>query len=135
MALGKIDHIDVSVDDLEKAEEYFTKKLGFKLMRRTYEGTGIELTSPAGDFFLDLHQGTEELYKRERERPGGAGHFQHIAFKVDDVNKEVEELKSKGVSFVGDAPGFNPVSGRTLAGINDADGCYWLQLSETKKVD
>ncbi len=95
MALGKIDHIDFTVDDLEKAEEYFAKKLGFKLLKRfEYEGAkGIVLTSPAGDFFLDLHQGSEEAYKAERERPGGPCHFGHIAFKVDDINKEWEELK------------------------------------------
>ena len=29
MALGKIDHMDFTVGDLEKAEEYFTEKLGF----------------------------------------------------------------------------------------------------------
>ena len=116
MALGKIDHIEVLVDDLEKAEEYFTKKLGFKLLRRIYEGKGLELTSPGGDFFLDLNL-------------GGPGHFNHIAFKVDDINKEFEELKSKGVSFLEDAPFFNPGTGRTVADAADADGCVWLQLT------
>jgi len=142
MALGKIDHIDFTVEDLEKAEEYFTKKLGFKLLRRTYEGKAIELTSPAGDFSLDLRQGSEELYKAERERPGWPYHFYHIAFKVDDMNKELEELKSKGVSVGGgapkfnpiEAPKFNPITGRTYANVPDADGRYWIQLSEAKKV-
>ena len=131
MALGKINHIDFTVDDLEKAEEYFTKKLGFKLLRRTeHAGKSIELTSPAGDFFLDLHQGSEELYKAERESPGGPCHFNHIAFKVDDINKEFEELKSKGVPVrEEDAPEFNPTTGRTLACAPDADGRFWIQLS------
>ena len=130
MALGKIDHIECYVGDLEKAKKYFTEKLGFKFLR-CLGGDGIELQSPAGDFSFDLHQGSEELYKAERERPGGPCHVLHIAFKVDDINKEYEELKSKGVLFAGtgDAPGFNPVSGRTLAGVRDADGCYWIQLA------
>ena len=38
MALGKIDHIDFYVDDLEKVEEYFTKTLGFKKLRHTMHG-------------------------------------------------------------------------------------------------
>ena len=131
MALGKINHIDFTVDDLEKTEEYFTKKLGFKLLRRTeHGGKSIELASPAGDFFFDLHQGSEELYKRARERPGGPCHFGHIAFKVDDINKELEELKSKGVSFREDTPVFNPTTGRTLANAPDADGRYWIQLTD-----
>ncbi len=44
MALGKIDHIDLSVTDLEKAEKYFTEKLGFKLLRRI-EQAGKEIRS------------------------------------------------------------------------------------------
>ena len=131
MALGKIDHIDFYVDDLEKAEEYFTKTLGFKLLRRTeHAGKSIELQSPAGDFFFDFHQGSEEGYKQMREIPGGPCHFGHIAFKVDDINKEYEELKSKGVSFLEDAPVFYPPTGRTLAAAADADGRYWIQLTD-----
>jgi len=128
MALGKIDHIDFYVEDLEKAEEYFTKKLGFKLFRCTeHLGKSIELTSPAGDCLFELHQESEEAYNK-RQRPGGL-HFGHIAFKVDDINKEFEELKSKGVSFSQDAPFFFPTSGRTLVDVLDADGRWWLQLS------
>jgi len=60
-------------------------------------GKSMELTSPAGDFSFDFHQGSEEQYKRERGRlPGGPYHVGHIAFEVDDINKEFEELKSKG---------------------------------------
>ncbi|MBA7695359.1 hypothetical protein ES703_103985 [subsurface metagenome] len=133
MALGKIDHIDVSVDDLEKAEEYFTKKLGFKLLRRTeHGGKSIELQSPAGDFLFDFHQESdEEVYKAwKEEAPGGPLFLSHIAFKVDNINKEFEELKSKGVSFNSNAPGFNPTTGRTLANVADADGRFWIQLTD-----
>ena len=131
MALGKINHIDFTVDDLGKAEEYFTKKLGFKLLRRTeHAGKSIELTSPAGDFLFDFHQGSEEVYKTGREKSPGLPHFNHIAFKVDDINKEFEELKSKGVPFKGDAPKFAPTTGRTLADAADADGRYWIQLTD-----
>ena len=133
MALGKIDHIDITVDDLEKAEEYFTKKLGFKLLRRTeHGGKSIELQSPAGDFFFEFHQGSEEVYKaeRERERPEWSCLFGHIAFKVDDINKEFEELKSKGVPIRPEGgPELTTTTGRTLAEIEDADGRFWMQLT------
>jgi len=146
MALGKIDHIDFIVDDLEKVEEYFTKTLGFKLLRHTeHAGKSNELQSPAGDFFFDFHQGTEEVYKQAREGLGVAGQrsraeipegacqfkpiFSHIAFKVDDINKEYEELKSKGVLRPEDGPGFNPTTGRTLVDTPDADGRRWIQLT------
>jgi len=132
MALGKINHIDVTVDDLEKAEEFFTRKLGFRLLRHTeHGGKSIEISSPAGDFFFDLHQGSEKLYKAWKKGTTlGPCHFGHVAFKVDDINKEYKELKSKGVSFKEDAPVFNPTTGRTLADVADADGRYWIQLTD-----
>ena len=133
MALGKIDHIDIVVDDLEKAEEFFTKKLGFKLLRRTdHFGKSVELESPAGDFFFDFHQGNEDAYKMEKELkgPGGLPHFGHIAFKVDDINKEYDDLKSKGVKFRLAAPHLTPSTGRTVADTYDADGRFWFQLTD-----
>ena len=125
MALGKIDHIDFVVDDLEKVEEYFTKTLGFKLLRHTmHGGPSIELKSPAGDFFFDFHLGSEEVYKQAKEGSGVAGQpsrddipegpcqfkpiLSHIAFQVVDINKEYEELNSKGVPLNPEDPGFNP---------------------------
>lgn len=131
MALGKIDHISIFVDDLEKAEEFLTKKLGFKLLRRTeHAGKSIEISSPAGDFFLDLHQGSEKLYKTLNEAAIGPCHVGHIAFKVDDVNEEFEALKGKGVSFLEDAPILNPTTGRTLVDAADAEGRHWIQLTD-----
>ncbi len=132
MALGKINHIDITVDDLEKAEEYFTKKLGFKLLRRTeHAGKSIELASPAGDFFFDLHEASQEPYKTWKEKPGVLASFNHIAFKVDDIHKEVEELKGKGVSFrQEDAPVFVSQTGRTVADAADADGHFWIQVTD-----
>ncbi len=134
MALGKLDHLDFVVGDLEKAEEYFIKQLRFKFLRRNEhpdKSISSELTSPAGDIILQLHQGTEEeLKKRGEQAPEFALYINHIAFKVDDINKEFEELKSKGVSFKGTAPRLNPVTGRTLANAADEEGRFWIQLSD-----
>ncbi|GAJ05774.1 unnamed protein product, partial [marine sediment metagenome] len=122
MGLGKIDHIDVSVGNLEMAEKYFTQKLGFRLMRRTeHGGKSVELQSPAGDFFFDIHEGGEGLYRTE---------INHIAFSIDDINKEYEDLKSKGVPLRSDAPVFNPTTGRTLVNVIDFDGHFWIQLTD-----
>ncbi|MFC1983515.1 VOC family protein [Chloroflexota bacterium] len=134
MALGKIDHLDFTIGDLENAEEYFTKKLGFKFLRRIEhqdKSVSSELSSPAGDFILQLHQGSKEELKKRRERaPEWSLYFNHIAFKVDDINKEFEELKSKGVSFNRTAPTFNEATGRMLANAFDQEGHSWIQLTD-----
>jgi len=133
MALGKINHVDLLVDDLKKTEEYFTKKLGFKVVRRTqhtsYGGEHIEVVSPDGGEILDIHQIQETYLKEDAPtRP----HVHHIAFEVDDIDKTYEELKSKGVEFK-DAPRFVPQTGRKLAFMKDADGRPWIQLQEKEK--
>ena len=133
MALGKLDHMDFTVGDLEKAEEYFIEKLGFKFLRRNEhpdKSISSELTSPAGDIILQLHLGTEEeLKKRSEQSFEFSLYINHIAFKVEDINKEFEELKSKGVSFKDTPPTLNPVTGRTLATAADSERRYWIQLT------
>ncbi|MBM2824723.1 MAG: hypothetical protein HW402_387 [Dehalococcoidales bacterium] len=134
MTLGKIDHIDFTVSDLEQAEEYLTKKLGFKFLRRNEhqdKSISTELTSPAADFIIQIHQGSEETLKKRKEQAAECPlYFNHIAFQADDINKVFKELKSKGVSFKGTAPALNPATGRTLANIVDADGFHWIQISD-----
>jgi len=121
MALGKIDHIDISVGDLEKAEKFFTQKLGFRLLRRTeHGGKSVELQSPASDFFFDVHEGDEGSYKTE---------INHITFSVDDISKECEDLTNKGVTLRHDVPVFNPTTGRTLVNVLDFDGHSWIELT------
>ncbi len=134
MALGRLDHIDLLVDDLERAEQFFVGKMGFRLRRRTeHAGKSVELTSPAGDFFLDLHQKTPELYdawkKGALDGPGPVC-FQHIAFRASDVGAEFERLKKSGVAFWQDKPFTHPVTGRKIADAKDADNRYWIQLTE-----
>ncbi len=130
MVLGKIDHLDLSVDDLEGTLKFFTEKLGFKFVRRTEHGGGaIELTTPAGDVIFEFHQVTEE-YKRETalERP----YFNHVAFQVDDLDKTYEDLKKKGCLFkdAADFPHLRPETGRRVANTYDADGRRYIQWQD-----
>lgn len=134
MALGRLDHIDLLVDDLDKAEEFFVGRMGFTLRRRTaHSGKSVELSSPAGDFFLDLHQRTQELHdawnKGTLDGPGPVC-FQHIAFRAADVDAEFERLRKRGVSFWQEKPFRHPVTGRMIADAKDVDGRYWIQLTE-----
>lgn len=133
MILGKIDHIDFTVGDLKKTEEYLVKKLGFKFLRRNEhedKSVSAELTSPTGDFVIQIHEANEEELRRRREQSSEFPlYFNHIAFKVDNINEAFKALKNKGVSFKGTAPALNSVTGRTLANALDDNGRFWIQLS------
>ena len=142
MAFGKINHLEFLVDDLEEAVKYFTEKLGFKLVRRFDVGWGfgkaVEVKAPNGTEIFELHQVTDEFKEQIKKAPGWA-YFNHIAFEVEDLDKEYEELKSKGVYFetdgptpTADTPHFQPATGRKLVTTFDAEGHKCIQLVEVK---
>ena len=127
MVFGRVHHIDISVEDLEKAVKYFTEKLGWKLIRRTeHMGGAVELAPAPGGVIFELHQVTEEdkIKLKEGKREWGTPYLNHIAFEVDDVDKTYEELKAKGVPFKDeiDKPHLRPETGRKVANTYDADG-------------
>ena len=70
--------------------------MGFKILRENYR-------EERGDYKLDLKLGECELEifsgKNNPKRPSypEACGLRHLAFKVDDIEKEVEELKALGI--------------------------------------
>jgi len=85
-----IDHIEICVGNVEEVAEFF-KKMGFQEIRRTdHHGGAIELMIPGSqNITFEFH------YGKEIEPPG----LNHIAFKVDDMEKTYKELSDKGISF------------------------------------
>ena len=133
MILGKIDHMDFTVGDLKKTQEYLVKKLGFTFLRRNEhedKSISVELTSPASDFVIQIHEASQEELRMRREQPEFPLYFNHIAFKVDNIDESFKALKNKGVSFRRTAPTLNPVTGRTLANALDDAGRPWIQLTD-----
>jgi len=134
MILGKMDHIDFTVGDLKKTQEYLVKKLGFTFLRQNEhedKSISVELTSPASDFVIQIHEASQEELRRRKEQSSEFPlYFNHIAFKEDNINEAFKTLKNKGVSFKSTAPTLNPVTGRTLANVIDDDGRLWIQLTD-----
>lgn len=134
MILGKMDHLDFSVSNLKKTQEYLVKKMEFTFLRQNQhddKSISVELSSPAGDFVIQIHEASEEALRKRREQSSEFPlYFNHIAFKQDNINEAFEALKKKGVSFRNKAPTLNPVTGRTLANAVDEDGHHWIQLTD-----
>lgn len=92
MVLG-IDHIDISVKDVNRSVEIF-KILGFEEVGRNEHHAGtveMKLPGPNQPIF-DVHPQVEE------HLDGGTG-IVHIAFRVDDAAKAFDEFKDKGITF------------------------------------
>lgn len=102
----KIDHIGIAVRSIDEAVKFYTDVLGLKC-------TGIEEVSeqkvktafiPAEDGELELLESTsdEGPIAKFIEKKGEG--IQHIALRVDNIEKALEELKSKGVMLIDEKP-------------------------------
>ena len=73
----------ISVDNLEKAKEFYTHVLGLTLEKETM---GLQFHLP--------HGGSLFLYPKENHEPAT---FTILNFVVSDIDKTVDELKKQGV--------------------------------------
>jgi len=90
-----IKFVSVPVTDQDRALEFYTKVLGFKVFADApFDGTQrwIELGIPRAETKLVLFtaQGQEKMI----------GGFMNITFTADDVEATAAEMKAKGVEFV-----------------------------------
>lgn len=74
-----------SVDNLEKARQFYTGILGLKVED---EGAGLNLHLPGG--------GNVFIYPKDNHEPAT---FTILNFVVDDIDAAVDELTKRGVTF------------------------------------
>lgn len=102
----KVDHIGIAVSDLAESLKMYTDILGM-----TLHGTETVEEQKVKTAFLPL--GDTEIELLESTAPDGPiGKFieargqgiQHIAFRVDDIEAALAELKAKGVRLIDEKP-------------------------------
>lgn len=102
----KVDHIGVAVSNLEESIKFYEDILGMKLQ-------GIEIVEeqkvrvaflPIGDTEIELLESTDKegpIAKFIEKKGEG---IQHIAYRVDDIEKALEEMRQKGVRLIDEKP-------------------------------
>ena len=126
MNLTMIHHIAIIVSNYEKSKDFYVNKLGFQILRENYR-------EERGDYKLDLKLGECELEifsgKNNPKRPSypEACGLRHLAFKVDDIEKEVEELKALGIEV--EPIRLDDITGKRMTFFQDPDGLP-LELHE-----
>lgn len=97
MKLNSVHHIAIIVSNIEKAREFYIKKLGFEAIRENYR-------KERDDWKLDLRvdEHTElEIFAEKNppkrvNRPEACG-LRHLAFRVTSVEETVKELDEIGI--------------------------------------
>ena len=94
-----VDHVALSVRDLEKSFEFYTKVIGLKVTEREYSKPGIEYFLDCGSSLIGLIQGNETEGKHLLQDGGIGGN--HVAFRVEtkEFDRIVEEIKKLGLTI------------------------------------
>ena len=102
--LKSINHIGIAVKDLDKSIEVFKNIFNFdSIHKETVEKQKVNVASfKVGDVLIELTSPTDESSPIAKfiEKKGEGIH--HIAFESDNINSELERLKSSGINLIND---------------------------------
>ncbi len=106
MRLGKVHHVAVVVEDLERALGFWRDRLGLPVeLVLPIEGDGVTIAFlPAGESKVELVQPTDDSTGVARFLASRGEGFHHVCFEVPDIAAALERLASQGVQLIDAAP-------------------------------
>ena len=119
MIFDSIHHIAIIASDYNKAKDFYVNKLGLKINREVERKEREDFI-----IFLDGGENIEiELFieknpPKRLTRPEARG-LRHLAFRVDDIYKSVEELKKRGIET--EEIRIDPLNGKHMTFFFDPD--------------
>lgn len=108
MDILRVDHVGIAVTNLEETLKFYEEVLGLKC-----EGTEIVEEQKVKVGFLQVGKTELELLESTTEdgpiakfiaKNGGRGGIQHVALRVDNIEKAIEEVKAKGYRMIDEVP-------------------------------
>ena len=122
---AKFEYVGIRVTNLKKPIDFYTKLLGMKVAGRgkieQTKGETVALRSEEGGFILELNH-YEDNSPYNTPYATGEG-LDHLAFKVDNLDKALEEARKAGYRVILEMK----VNGGRWAYIEDPDG-IWIEL-------
>jgi len=106
MKILKIDHLGIAVNSIDEGKKIWTDVLGLD-----FEGTETVEEQKVTTAFLPVGESEVELLEstapdgpiaKYLEKKGQG--IQHVAFRVDDIEGALEELKAAGVRLIDEKP-------------------------------
>ena len=112
-------HTSIFVNDMASSIDFYTKKLGLRLLDGPNHFPGNADMAFVG---ADWNSYIELVYDLEAHPPYEIGNrYEHLAVEVADVPKAVERLREQGVRIVKE-PKKSPSGTRTIAFVEDPNG-------------
>jgi len=108
MKILKVDHIGIAVTSIEDAKKLYTETLGLPHLGSETVAEQKVTTAffPVGDTEVELLESTapDGPIAKFIEGNKGRGGVQHIAFRVENIEEALAELKAKGVALIDQTP-------------------------------
>jgi len=144
--IKRIDHVNIVVSDLKKAEDFFVL-LGFDAGPRAelagkwisevvgleeVEAEYIALSHPGSTVKIELirYISPRPEHTLERNRPHTIG-LRHLAFEVDNIELVVTKLQAAGIEFMSEVKTY-PATGKKIIYFTGPDDII-LELAEYSK--
>jgi lactoylglutathione lyase len=122
---SKFMYVGIRVTDLEKSIDFYTNVLGMKISGRSKieqtKGETVGLQTEKDGFTLELNYYEKDSPYNTKYVVGEG--LDHLAFKVDDLDKALEEAKKAGHRTILQMK----ADGGRWAYIEDPDG-NWIEL-------
>jgi len=102
----KIDHVAIVVKDLDATIALYTQTLGFTIVyREIVADQGIEAVGlQAGDSIIELLRPLDEHSPIAMYRGDAETKMHHTAYRVNDIEAKLADLKAKGVRLIDEHP-------------------------------
>ena len=132
MKVLKIDHLGIAVNSIEEGKKFWTDILGleFEGSETVQEQKVTTAFFPVGESEVELLESTSPegpIAKYIDKRGQG---IQHIAFRVENIEEALAELKEKGVKLIDEKPRMG-AGGAKIAFLHPkATGGVLVELSE-----
>ncbi|MBM7615976.1 methylmalonyl-CoA epimerase [Alkaliphilus hydrothermalis] len=102
----KLDHIGIAVKNLDETLKFYQEMLGLECVgTEVVEEQKVKVAFlPVGDTEVELLESTEEdgpIAKFIEKKGEG---IQHMAFRVENIEEAIEEMKAKGVRMIDEKP-------------------------------
>jgi lactoylglutathione lyase len=122
---SKFTYVGIRVTDLERSIDFYARMLGMKVTGRgkieQTKGETVGLQSEKDGFILELNYYEKDSPYNTKYAVGEG--LDHLAFKVDDLDKALEEARKAGHRTILEMK----ANGGRWAYIEDPDG-IWIEL-------
>ncbi len=132
--ISKVDHIGIAVNNLEETLKVYQEVLGLELH-------GVEVVEeqkvkvaflPIGDTEIELLEATSPDSPIAKFIEAKGQGVQHIAFKVDNIEKALEDMKTKGMRLIDEKPRYGAGGARIAFLHPKSTNGVLIELSERK---